>query len=84
MTEPDEIAARLQAFLEEDFPNDGVELTPTTDLLEEWFVDSLGISQTVMFLEESFDIEISRADINGTNFKDLRSLSRFVADRLGS
>ena len=84
MTDRAEIAARIKAFLEEDFPNDGVELTPTTDLLEEWFVDSLGISQTVMFLEESFEIEISRADINGTNFKDLRALSEFVAGRLGS
>ena len=79
-----EIAARLKTFLEEDFPNDGVELTPTTDLLEEWFVDSLGITETVLFLEESFGVEITRADINGANFRDISTLSEFVAGRLGS
>ena len=83
MTDRAGISDRIKAFLESDFPNDGVELTPTTDLLEEWFVDSLGISQTILFLEESFEIEVSRADINGANFKDLRSLSEFVAGRLG-
>lgn len=84
MTDRDRIADRLKTFLETDFPNDGVELTPTTDLLEEWFVDSLGITETVLFLEESFGVEVTRADINGANFKDIASLSTFVADRLGS
>ncbi len=79
-----EIAAQLKAFLEADFPNDGLELTSTTDLLQEWFVDSLGISQTVIFLEESFGLEIARADINGANFKDIATLSEFVASRLRS
>ena len=79
-----EISAKLRGFLESEFPNEGTELDPTTDLLDEWFVDSLGIVQTVMFLEESFGIEIARADINGENFKNISALSAFVARRLAS
>lgn len=76
-----EIAERIQRFLEQEFPNDGVELALDTDLLEEWFIDSLGITETVLFLESSFDIRLSRADINGENFKSIESLSELVARR---
>ena len=76
-----EIADRIRRFLEEEFPNEGVELNADTDLLSEWFIDSLGITETVIFLESSFGIDLSRADINGTNFKSIGSLTAFVARR---
>ena len=77
-----EIAAQLKAFLEAEFPHQGEELTFTTNLLDEWFVDSLGITETVVFLEAKFGIDLSRADINGTNFKNIDALSEFVFQRL--
>lgn len=73
-----QISNRLRDFLKKEFPNDGVELTDSTDLLGEYFVDSLGIVSTVLFLENSFQIEVARADINGTNFKNIDTLSEFV------
>ena len=76
------IAERIRRFLEEEFPNDGVELELGTNLLDEWFIDSLGITETVLFLESSFGIDVSRADINGSNFRNIASLSEFVARRL--
>ena len=78
----DEISGRIRRFLEEEFPNEGIELTGETDLLDEWFIDSLGITETVIFLESSFGIEVGRADINGSNFENIASLSAFVARRL--
>ena len=77
-----EIAAQIKTFLEEEFPNQGVELTTSTDLLDEWFVDSLGITETVVFLEAKFGIELTRADINGTHFKDIDALAQLVSKRL--
>ena len=76
-----EIADRIRRFLEEEFPNEGVELNADTDLLSEWFIDSLGITETVIFLESSFGVDLSRADINGSNFKSIESLTAFVARR---
>lgn len=46
MTRP-EIAAEIKEYLETEFPVQGLDLTETTNLLEEWFVDSLGIVETV-------------------------------------
>ena len=63
----------------EEFPHPGVELTETTHLLEDFFLDSFGIIDTVMFLESTFGIEISRADINGENFRSIDALAGMVA-----
>ena len=77
-----EIAGRLKSFLETELYNQGVPLTETTDLLEEWFVDSIGIIETVLFIETQFGISVQRADINGVNFKSIAALSEFVEQRL--
>ena len=77
-----EIATRLLRYLQEEFPNQGVVLSETTNLLDEWFIDSLGIIETVLFLEKTFGVDIRRADINGDNFRDVAALSGFVATRL--
>ena len=77
-----EITDRLKVFLQQEFPNQGVELTEATDLLGEWFVDSLGIIETVLFLEKTFGVEIRRADINGDSFRNLTTLSAFIDARL--
>ena len=76
------IASRIKTFLEKKFPYQEVTLTESTNLLEDWFVDSLGIVETVHFIETSFDITLSRADINGVNFQDINTLSSLVAERV--
>jgi acyl carrier protein len=35
----------------------------------------------VLFLESEFGLALSRADVNGENFKDIASLARFVEER---
>ena len=82
--DPTEIMQRIQQYLEEEFPNEAVRLEVSTDLLEEWFIDSLGITETVLFLESSFGIELTRADINGENFKSIETLTGLVARRLAA
>ena len=77
-----ELAMRLLGYLSEEFPNPGVDLTDTTDLLGEWFIDSLALVQTVMFIEAEFEVTVTRADINGENFHSVATLAAFVAGRL--
>lgn len=76
------IADRIRTFLSTEYAAQGIELTDTTHLLDEYFVDSFGIIDTVMFLETAFGIRIEQRDINGDNFKDVASLSAFVHGRL--
>ena len=53
-------------------------------MLDDWFVDSFGIIEVVMFLEKSFGVKVSRADINTANFGNIDALSEFVARSLGT
>jgi len=78
------IIAQIRAFLEAEFPNQSVKLTESTNLVEGWFIDSFGIIRTIMFIEETYGIGMTRADINGANFENLTTLSEFVAERLAS
>ncbi len=78
----DQIRDQIRRFLTTTFPAAGVELTDETDLLEEWFVDSLGIVQTVMFLEQTFGIQLGRADIDAVNFRTVATLAALVEARL--
>lgn len=77
-----EIKAQLKEFFEEEFPNPDSFLTDDTNLLNDWFVDSFGIVNTTLFLEQQFGIEISRADINAENFRSIETLSQYVAHKL--
>ncbi len=80
--QPAEIKSRLQDFFEHEFPNPGVALEHGTHLLDDWFVDSFGIVNTTLFLEKTFGIEISRADINAENFRSIEALSQYVTHQL--
>jgi|SaaInlStandDraft_6_1057023.scaffolds.fasta_scaffold62598_2 acyl carrier protein len=80
--QPDEIKNQLKAFFKREFQNVDIELTESTHLLDEWFVDSFGIVNTTLFIEEYFDIAMSRADINASNFRSIETLAQFVAGQL--
>ncbi len=79
---PEEIRHQLQEFFEREFPNPDAELTSDTHLLDDWLVDSFGIVNTTLFLEENFGIEVSRADINAENFQSIHALANYVAKQL--
>lgn len=77
-----EIKSQLKNFFEKEFPDSGVALTDDTDLLDDWFVDSFGIVNTTLFLEETFNIDVSRADINAENFRSIETLAQYVTHQL--
>jgi len=69
-------------FLKSEFPDQDMELTAATNLLDEWFIDSLWLIETIMYLEKEFDIKLGRADLNGNNFENIDTLSEFILSRL--
>ena len=78
-----EVKERIRRFMLESYPHDGRVLEDETALLEEWFVDSIGIVLTVAFLEETFGIDIRSADVIQENFRSVGTLAEFVCARLG-
>jgi acyl carrier protein len=55
-----------------------VELTPTTHLVEEEIIDSLGIFRLVSFLEDHFGLEIDPEDVTFDNFTTITTIEAFV------
>jgi len=77
------IAGQLHRFFTEVFPHPGRQLGDDTDLLNEWFVDSFGVIQTVQFIEDCFGVSVKRGEINASNFHSIRALAGFVRVKLG-
>ena len=78
-----DICERIRNYLLTSFPNPAMELTNDTPLLDGWFIDSMGVVQVVMFLEQEFGCEIRAADVNAENLRDVDSLARFVLSKSG-
>lgn len=57
-------------------------LDPNEDLLEQGIIDSLGIVKLVLFLEESFGIQVDDQDITPENFQCLSSMVKYVERQL--
>ena len=57
-------------------------LDPDEDLLEQGIIDSLGIMKLVLFLEESYGIQVNDEDIIPENFQCLSSMAKYVEQQL--
>ena len=75
------IHALLQEYFEELCPMED-DLTYDTDLLNDWFIDSFAIVQTVMFIEERFSIAVRPDDVNEDNFFSINTLADFIKKQL--
>jgi len=80
--EKQKIEAELKNYFETEFPNPGLNLEPSTDLLSNFITDSLRIVSTVAFMESHFGIDITEADIGVETFRDLNNLSDFISSKL--
>ncbi len=75
------LVTRLLRYFRDLAPDPFLELTPSTRLLEDWFLDSIGILETVLFLESEFGVAMQRADITAATFASVDALSAFVVAR---
>ena len=71
------VSGRIRSFIVERFPlarqlrNDGL-------LLEKGIIDSHGILEVVMFLENEFEITVHDEDLLPDNFRSITSMAGFV------
>ena len=56
-------------------------LEPDKDLLSSGIIDSMAVMKLVMFLEETFGLEVNDQDIVPENFQDLNSLVEYVEQK---
>ena len=77
----DEVAEKLRGFLQSKAPG-FQKLTDTTLLREEWRLSSLGILETVSFIDDEFDVQMTQVDTSPKNFTNVLTLADFVLSRM--
>jgi acyl carrier protein len=60
---------------------DNTRLDADTSFLDEGIIDSTGILELIMFLEESFDIHIEDQELVPENLDSLNNIERFVQQK---
>lgn len=71
----------LENFL---FTSDNGQLQDDTSFLEEGIVDSTGVLELVMFVEQTFGITVEDEDIVPENFDSVQQLARYTRLKLGN
>ena len=65
------------------FTDDGSQLQNDASFLEEGIVDSTGVLELVMFVEETFNITVEDEEILPENFDSVTQLARYVRAKSG-
>ena len=69
----------LENFL---FSEDDSELTDSESLIQGGIVDSTGIHELVLYLEQQFDLQIGPEEMTPANFESIDSVDGFVGRKL--
>jgi len=80
----DQIANRLLGYFRSRAPDPAIALTASTRLIDDWLLDSLGILDALLYLEDEFGVAMQRADITAETFGSVSSLTDFIAAHIGS
>ena len=74
------IKEQIRHFLAENFifSSNGFELDDDVSLLEEGVVDSTGVLELVMFIEDSFGFQVPDQEIIPANFDTVDNLAAYV------
>jgi acyl carrier protein len=75
-----DLNARIKEFIVTEV-NPDLQLTTLDDdepLIESGIIDSLGVLKIMSFLDEAFGVDLSSAEINLENFKDVQTICRVV------
>ena len=74
------IEDKIRAYIAENilFSDNGYPHTDDTSFLEEGIVDSMGIMELVMFVDESFGITVEDEELVPDNFDSVSKLAAYI------
>lgn len=78
-----ELNARIKEFIITEV-NPDLQLTSLDDdepLIESGIVDSLGVLKIMSFLDETYGVDLSSAEIRLENFRDVRTICALVENQ---
>ena len=79
------IENQIKAYILENFlfSDNGYELAEDASFLEEGIVDSTGVLELVMFVEETYDIAVEDEEIVPENFDSVGQLAAYISCKMG-
>ncbi len=69
-------------FIRENFVFDGAEVDPDVSFLDSGLIDSTGILEVVLFVEERFGIAVADDEVIPEHFDSVRRLAAYVRRKL--
>lgn len=78
-----EIREQIKAYIAETFlfSNDGFNLGDGDSLLDEGVIDSMGVLELIMFVEETFGISVEDEEIKPENFDSINNLHQYIQQK---
>ena len=80
-TMPDDDAITLLEFVRLNLSAADAAITPTTRLLSEGLVDSMGITLLAAFIEERFGVRFDDTEIRAGGLETIADIARVIAGR---
>ena len=78
------IRRELREYISINFMYDGgpTRLGDNASLVEEGIVDPTGVLELVLWIEESYGIQIAESDLGPENFDSINAIATYIARRL--
>jgi acyl carrier protein len=78
------IETQIRAYIAENFLfGDTDQLAVTDSFLDKGIIDSTGILEIIMFLEEQFGIKVADSEMLPENLDSIANIARFIAKKGG-
>ncbi len=79
------IETQIRTYILENFlyTKDEGKLHNTASFLEDGIVDSTGILELLLFVEETFDVEVKDEEVVPDNFDSVERLTRYICAKQG-
>lgn len=82
MHQPDELRSRIHDYVVANFVFDSSEVDDDMSLTRTGLLDSMGVLETVLFLEESLGVAVSDEEVLPQHFDTVNALVAFVQTKL--
>ena len=79
-----EIERDVRVFISENFILDGEELEGDASLTGEGVLDSMGVLELIMFVEERYGFKVPDEDTLPENFDSIDRIVRYLGDRVAA
>jgi acyl carrier protein len=85
MTSPTRVEQQIRHFVLENFmyTSDEGKLKNDDSFLDQGIIDSTGILELLMFVEETFGIEVQDEEVLPENFDSVDRLARYIREKTG-